>query len=82
MKYIESGRGAYMHEAENGFIVEVVQLEDQEVDPATLIEPGEPPGMGEVRAQQMPKTKAPVSRVFVFDTLEKALNKLKEYFDE
>lgn len=81
-RYCEVESGAYMTRAENGFIVEVVQIEEREPDPSELVEVGEPPAMGEIRAQQMPKTKTPVSKVFVYTTLKEALKKLEEYFSE
>jgi len=71
-----------MQRAENGFIVEVVQIEEREIDPSMLVEAGEPEAMGAIRAQGMPKTRTPVSKVFVYTSIKDALKKLEEYFDE
>jgi len=81
-RYAEVESAAYLQRAQNGFIVEVVQMEEQAVDPESLVEAGELPAMGEIRAQQLPKSKRPVSKVFVFETLEDALQKLEDYFRE
>jgi len=81
-RYYETESGAYMHRAENGFIVEVVQIVEHEHDPSQFVDAGEPQVMGEIRAQQLPKIKAPEVKVFVFDTLGAALKKLEDYFRE
>lgn len=81
-KYAEVESGAYMQRAENGFIVEVVQVEERDHDPRDLVEAGEPHAMGEIRAQQLPKVRTPVPKTFVYATLEEALVKLEEYFSD
>jgi hypothetical protein len=83
-RYSEVESGAYMTRVENGFVVEVIRVEEKSPDPSEVAEAGEPPAMAEIRAQQMPKTKTPVPKVFVYreDELEEALAKLKEYFSE
>jgi hypothetical protein len=81
-RYTEVDCGAYMQKAENGFIVEVVQMEEQARDPSEFVEDGEPQAMGVHRAEQAPKTKAPVSKIFVYTTLKGALEKLEEYFGD
>lgn len=81
-RHSEVESGAYMTRAENGFIVEVIQIEEKAPDASEVAEAGEPAAMSEIRAQSMSKTKTPVSKVFVYTTLKAALGKLEEYFDE
>jgi len=71
-----------MHQAENGFIVEVVQVEEYDHDPRDFVEAGEPHAMGEIRAQLMPRVRKPVPKTFVYITLGEALAKLEEYFSD
>lgn len=81
-RHSEVESGAYMHRAENGFIVEVIQIEEKAPDLSEIAEPGEPPAMAQIRAEQMPKTKTSVPKIFIYISLKEALEKLEEYFSE
>lgn len=73
--------GAYIQRAENGFIVEIVQIEEKMRDPQDFLIDGDPEGMAEHRAQTAPKKRVARTKVFVFEYLSEALGMIERYFE-